>query len=86
MIGFVIGWIVNIFILLLFVNALLSWIRIDPYSQPTFYKIKLALNNFFEPFLAPIRNIMPQTGGIDLSPMILVFALILIRNILGSIF
>jgi YggT family protein len=39
-----------------------------------------------EPALRPIRNIMPNLGGIDLSPLILLLLLQAARMILSSIY
>ncbi len=35
-----------------------------------------------EPFLRPIRNFLPGTGGIDISPIILLLAVMLIERII----
>jgi YggT family protein len=35
-----------------------------------------------EPALRPIRNIMPNLGGIDISPVILILLIILIENVI----
>ena len=35
-----------------------------------------------EPALRPIRNILPNLGGIDISPVILILLVILIENII----
>ena len=35
-----------------------------------------------EPLLAPIRRVLPDLGGIDLSPMVLLVALRLLRGLL----
>ena len=37
-----------------------------------------------EPVLAPIRRLLPSTGGIDISPMVLLLALRLVRRLLLS--
>jgi YggT family protein len=39
-----------------------------------------------EPALRPIRNLMPNLGGIDLSPLILILLLQAARMILSAIF
>lgn len=39
-----------------------------------------------EPALRPIRNLMPNLGGIDLSPLILILLLQAARMLLGRIF
>ena len=35
-----------------------------------------------EPLLRPIRNLMPNLGGIDISPVILILLIILIENVI----
>jgi YggT family protein len=39
-----------------------------------------------EPVLAPIRRRMPDLGGIDISPVVLIIALIFIRMLVFDIF
>lgn len=39
-----------------------------------------------EPALRPIRNIMPNLGGIDLSPLVLIFLISIAQNMLGRIY
>lgn len=44
-----------------------------------------ALNAILEPILRPIRKIMPDTGAIDLSPMVLIIGLNLLMKLLAGI-
>ena len=60
--------------ILLLLRVLMSWVRLDPYTNP----IANFLYTVTEPVLQPIRAILPSTGMIDFSPMVamlLVFAL-----------
>ena len=41
-----------------------------------------ALNAILDPILNPIRRVMPGTGGVDFSPMIVIFGLDLVRRVL----
>ena len=43
------------------------------------------LHRLTEPALKPIRQYMPNLGGIDLSPMALILALIFVQLVLGNI-
>ena len=43
-----------------------------------------ALNALLEPLLRPVRKIMPDTGMIDFSPMVLIFALNALSMVLNS--
>ena len=42
-----------------------------------------ALNALTEPVLRPIRRYMPKLQGLDLSPIILFFAIYLIQQVIG---
>jgi YggT family protein len=44
--------------------------------------VRQTLEVVVEPLLAPIRRIMPQTGGLDFSPLILLVLVQLIESIL----
>jgi YggT family protein len=43
------------------------------------------LDRLFEPLLRPIRRILPDMGGIDLSPMVLILLIILVQRALPAI-
>lgn len=63
------------------ISALLSWVRPDPYNP-----IIQMLYRLTEPAYAKIRSIIPTTfGGIDLAPLILIFALIFLETFLQKI-
>ena len=42
------------------------------------------INQLTEPVLVRIRRIIPSIGGIDLSPIVLLFAIMFIRSLLGE--
>lgn len=62
---------------LVFGRALLSWF--DPGMRSS---IGQMLYRATEPLLAPIRSIMPSMGGIDLSPIVLIIALQILRRLI----
>ncbi|MBM4422484.1 MAG: YggT family protein [Chloroflexi bacterium] len=55
----------TVFSLLILARVLFSWFRPDPYNPAVKFVYDVT-----EPILAPIRNFLPQTGMIDLSPMV----------------
>lgn len=68
----------NLISFLLFVyivfSLLISFNVVNTYNQ--FVSIVYGgLYKLFEPILAPIRNALPDLGGIDLSPIVVFFAL-----------
>ena len=50
-----------------------------------FVQVYDAISRLFEPVLRPIRRILPDTGAIDFSPMVLLLALYAIVTILESL-
>ena len=41
-----------------------------------------SINALLDPILSPIRRVLPQTGAIDFSPMVLILGLIILGEIL----
>lgn len=68
---------IDLYSLIVLVTVILSWVPLDPRNP--LVTITQALT---EPVLAPIRNLLPPMGGLDLSPMVLLFALQLLKNLL----
>ncbi|HEV2121515.1 MAG TPA: YggT family protein, partial [Chloroflexota bacterium] len=60
-------------------RAILSWF--DRSGQNPVSQVLIQLT---EPIIAPIRQIMPRTGMIDLAPMVSIFAIIILRQILAT--
>ena len=44
-----------------------------------------SINSLLEPVLGPIRRIMPQTGAIDFSPLLLILGLNILLIILDAV-
>ncbi len=61
-------WLVSGLSAIVMLYAILSWV------QPNSGSMQL-LTRLVEPWLAPIRRTLPQPGGIDLSPLVLLVAL-----------
>jgi YggT family protein len=80
----IINAIYYILVILIFARFVLSWIRPDPY-HPTWGPILRFVYQATEPLLAPIRRLLPATGGVDFSPMILLFGLYFIRSFLYTL-
>jgi YggT family protein len=60
-------------------RALLSWF--DPYAR---WPISRVLHQVTEPFVAPIRAVVPRTGMIDLSFIVAFILLMLLRQLLST--
>ncbi len=65
--------------ILVIIWVVVSWIL------PPYHPLREALDRIVDPMLAPIRRVMPATGMIDLSPMILIILIELVTRILISL-
>ncbi|MBF96240.1 MAG: hypothetical protein CFH34_01433 [Alphaproteobacteria bacterium MarineAlpha9_Bin4] len=80
-----ISQLIEIFIWFLIAQAILSWLvafNIVNTSNNIVNLIGNFLYKVTEPLLRPIRSILPDFGGIDVSPIILIILLIFFRNLL----
>jgi len=57
--------------------VILSWVR-----APQHHPAVRFVHQLTEPVLEPIRRILPPMGGLDLSPMVLLFGLQMLSRIL----
>lgn len=65
--------------ILVFVWVVISWI-LAPY-----HPLREALDRVVEPLLAPIRRILPMTGPVDFSPLVLIIVIELSASVLSSL-
>ena len=66
-----INLVLTIYSLIIIARTLLSFVRMNPYHPVMEFLIRIT-----EPVLAPIRQVIPPIGPIDISPLV---ALLLLR-------
>ncbi len=71
----------DIFIVAIFVQAILSWVNPDPYNP-----VSAVLNNLTRPILQPIKKRLPIMGGLDLSTIVALIGLMFIKRSVLYIF
>ncbi|MEL6338352.1 MAG: YggT family protein [Myxococcota bacterium] len=70
-------FVIQAYTYMVFASVIVSWIQLSP-DNP----VVSLLHTFTEPPLNAIRKFMPDTGGLDFSPMVLIFALYGIRRVI----
>ena len=71
----------QLYLLVLFVGALLSWFPTDPGSG--LYQVRTAIYRVTEPVVAPVRRAIGASfGGIDFSVMIVMFGIIFLQQLI----
>ncbi|MCB1371085.1 MAG: YggT family protein [Rhodovulum sp.] len=66
-------------------HVIMSWLinfNVLNRNQPLVWQIWVGLNRILEPVYGPIRRFLPDMGGLDLSPIIVIVALYAIRIVL----
>ena len=77
--------VIRIYIWLLIASAVLSWLiafNVVNTRNPIVNSVGEFLYRVTEPLLRPIRNLMPNLGGIDVSPVILIIGLLFLRQLI----
>lgn len=72
-------------IIIQFVIGLLFAFNVISQSNEFMMAFYTSINRLLEPVLRPIRKILPQTGMMDFSPLVLIIILQIILIVLSSI-
>lgn len=77
--------VLNLYTWVVIIGAILSWLIAFGVVNMRNDLVRTAWNLFLaltEPFLRPIRNVLPSTGGLDLSPIVLLLGIMLFERII----
>jgi len=75
--------IITLYIWILIASAVLSWLvafNVVNTRNPIVHSIGDFLYRVTEPALRPIRGLLPNLGGIDISPVILILLLLFVQR------
>ena len=68
----------EVFTWLILINVVASWLLafgVINYSNPIVHKVMGFIYGVTEPVMLPIRQALPSFGGLDLSPIVILFAI-----------
>jgi YggT family protein len=77
--------ILDLYIWLLIASAILSWLiafNVVNTRNQFVAGVSEFLFRITEPLLAPLRNIMPNLGGLDISPIILILIIMFLQKVI----
>jgi YggT family protein len=72
---------------IIIVQIIMSWLitfNVLNVYQPLVGQIWQGLNRLLEPLYAPVRRLLPNTGGLDLAPLIVLIAIYALRIIIAN--
>ena len=81
--------ILELYVWILIIWVIISWLvafDVINRSNRALYVISDFLYRITEPVLRPIRRVVPNLGGLDISPVILILAIWFIRSLLREYF
>ena len=84
----ILGMLINVMVMLVivqFVIGLLFAFNVINHSNQFVVQIYNSINSLLEPVLSPIRRILPQTGTIDFSPLVLILLLNALMIVLSNV-
>ena len=76
--------VIDLYIWIVIASAILSWLvafNVVNTNNRVVLMIGDTLYRVTEPALRPIRNILPNLGGIDISPVVLILLLLFVRDV-----
>ena len=77
--------VLNVVWFVMLAQIIMSWLVnfqvLNP-RQPAVSQIWYGLNRLLEPIYAPVRRILPTTPGLDLAPLVIFIAIIILKNTL----
>lgn len=71
------NFVLGAYVWIVIARAVISWVNADPYNPVVRF-----LHQVTDPLLSRIRRVVPIMGGLDLSPMILILAIVFLQNFL----
>ena len=77
--------ILGVVFFIMLVHVIMSWLisfQILNLRQPFVYQLWDGLNRLLEPIYRPIRKVLPDTGALDLAPLVAFVIVIALRNII----
>ena len=69
---------------IMIVHIIMSWLinfNVLNLRQPLVAQIWDGLNRLLEPIYGPIRRMLPNTGALDIAPLVLFILIIILRDI-----
>ena len=81
--------IIDLYVWVIIVSAVLSWlVAFDVVNMRNrfIYLVGDTLNRLTEPVYRPVRRFLPDMGGLDLSPLIVILGLWFLRDIMWELF
>lgn len=82
------SYLIGLYAWVIIAGVILSWLMafgvVNPYN-PFIRSLAQALNALTEPVMRPIRNALPDLGGIDISPLIVLLGCYFLQGLIENV-
>lgn len=81
--------VIQLYIWVVIIGAVLSWLiafNVINTQNRFVYTVVDIIYRVTEPVLAPLRRILPDLGGIDISPVVLLLLLYFVQNLIWELY
>ncbi len=82
------NYLLQLLIWVIIAQAILSWLvafNVVNLSNRFVASLLYGLERLLNPLLRPIRNLLPDMGGIDFSPMVLILGILLLQRLIEGV-
>lgn len=84
----VVSVLLDLYVWIIVINAVMSWLVVLDVINTRNRFVRMVgevTYRLTEPLLRPLRRFIPTVGGIDLSPLVLILAILFIQSFLGHL-
>lgn len=88
-IGEILTLALNIYTFIIIVQVVLSWLiafGVVNTANPQAARLSDALDRLTDPVMKPIRRYVPPIGGIDITPIMVIFGIMILERLIAIIF
>ena len=81
--------VIDLYVWVIIIGAVLSWLvafNVVNTRNRFVWAVGDFIHRISEPALRPIRSILPNLGGIDLSPLVLILLLVFAKQVLSRLY
>ncbi|HRC26164.1 MAG TPA: YggT family protein, partial [Alphaproteobacteria bacterium] len=79
----------NIYFYIIVIEVVVSWLlvfEVINVRNPQAQNLVRLLRKLTDPVMVPIRKYVPPIGGIDISPIIVIFLIFVLQNLIYRVF
>jgi YggT family protein len=83
----VLSFVISVVWFIVIAHVIASWLinfQVLNLRQPLVSQLWYALNRMTEPMYRPIRKFLPDLGGLDLAPLVVILVLFALRSLLAN--